>query len=322
MTAKIWILLIMVGLLCLVLLAYSCFSKDSNDKSLKRLQAGEQLKWPAEGQAAIGSIKAGVLALSSGNEKLQPIASITKVITALAIMEKQPFRPGQKGSTYHITSNDIERNNVYKSDGGSALPLFTGMKLTQAEAMQRMLMASDNIMADVLVERIFGSMDMYVSYSNEMLKRMGLTQTVVADASGFNPETVSTASELIEIGIAALRNPVIAKIVAQQQAAIPEAGIIKNTNQMLGINGTIGIKTGTTDKAGSCLLFAARYTTSAGKKDTIIGVIMGDKNHERLYADSRALLLSAKNNYGGVDVQPNKNIAISPGKRRGLSPKQ
>jgi D-alanyl-D-alanine carboxypeptidase (penicillin-binding protein 5/6) len=96
--------------------------------------------------------------------------------------------------------------------------------------MQRMLIASDNNMADILVERIFGSKEAYLSYARDMLKRMDLSRTIVADASGFSPATVSTPSEIVAIGIAALKNPVIARIVAQQQAQVPVAGIIKNTN--------------------------------------------------------------------------------------------
>lgn len=277
-------------------LAYSFFAKDRNET---------QLAWPAFGQAAIGSLEDGLLASSSANEKLRPTASMAKVITALAIMKKQPFKPGQEGQTYSITRNDIAGLNAYISEGGSVLPMLIGMKLTQYQAMQRMLIASDNNMADILVERVFGSKEAYLSYARNMLKGMGLRRTVVADASGFNPATASTPSELVAIGIAALKNKVIAGIVAQRQAQIPVAGAIKNTNQLLGADGVIGIKTGTTGKAGSCLLFAARYTARNGKKGTIVGVIMGDKNHRTLYRDSRDLLASAKQNFwpgaGSID---------------------
>ena len=304
-------------------LAHSFFSKDRNETLLKPLQKGVQLAWPAVGQAAIGSAEDGLLAISSDNEKLRPTASMAKVITALAIMEKQPFNPGQEGQTYTIVKNDIARLNAYISEGGSVLPILIGMKFTQYQAMQRMLIASDNIMADILVERVFGSKEEYVTYARDMLKRMGLRQTVVADASGFSPATVSKPSELVAIGIAALKNPVIARIVAQQQAQIPVAGIIKNTNQLLGTDGIIGIKTGTTDKAGSCLLFAARYTAKDGQKGTIVGVIMGDTNHSNLYNDARNLLASAKKGFGIVEAQSKRNIvAPAPKQRKDLVPKQ
>ena len=304
-------------------LAHSFFSIDRNETLLKPLKHGVKLAWPAVGQAAIGSVEDGLLARSSDKEKVRPTASMAKVITALAIMAKQPFKPGQEGQTYTITKNDITRLNAYISEGGSVLPLLIGMKLTQYQAMQRMLIASDNNIADILVERIFGSKETYVSYAQDMLKRMGLSRTVVADASGFSPATVSTPTELVTIGIAALKNPVIAKIVAQRQAQLPVVGIIRNTNQLLGINGTIGIKTGTTDEAGSCLLFAAAYTPKDGQKGTIVGVIMGDTNHSRLYSDSRDLLASAKQGFGMVGAQSTRNAdGHSPKQRTSPPPKQ
>jgi len=315
--------LFLAALLSIGFVAHRCFSKDRNEVLLKPLQQDVQLAWPTVGQAAIGSIEDGLLARSSDNEKLRPAASMAKVITALAIMEKQPFKPGQEGQTYTITKNDIANLNTYISGGGSVLPILIGMKLTQYQAMQRMLIASDNNMADLLVERIFGSNEAYMSFAKDMLKRMDLSRTVVADASGFNAATVSTPSELIAIGIAALKSPVIARIVAQQQAQLPVAGIIKNTNQLLGTDGVIGIKTGTTDKAGSCLLFAARYTAEDGKKDTIVGVIMGDTNHSKLYSDSRALLASAKRGYGMVKAQSTGiDVAPSPKRKKSLPTKR
>jgi len=298
MSIKKFIVVFLVVLIGAGLLAYSLFSKDRKEILLKPLRQNVQLAWPVVGQAAIGSVEDGLLALSSDNEKLRPIASMAKVITALAIMEKQPFKYGQEGQTYTINKNDIAGLNAYISEGGSVLPILIDMKLTQYQAMQRMLIASDNNTADILAERIFGSREAYVSYAQNMLKRMGLSRTVVADASGFNPATVSTPSELVTIGIAALKIPVIAKIIAQHRAQLPVAGVIKNTNQLLGTDGIIGIKTGTTNKAGSCLLFAARYTAQEGKKGTIVGVIMGDTNHSTLFSDSRDLLVSAKQGFG------------------------
>lgn len=301
------IAIIVVALILLGLFANSYFYKDHQDGDID---------WPSVGQAAIGSVEEGILARSSNNERLRPIASMAKVITALAIMERRPFKPGQQGETYTITEDDIASMNAYMSDGGSVLPILVGMRLTQYQALQRILIASDNTIADILVERIFGSMESYTAYAQNMLKRMGLNRTIVADASGFSSETASTPSELIAIGIAALKNSIIAKIVSQQQAQVPVAGNIKNTNQLLGTNGIIGIKTGTTDAAGSCLLLAARYTFKDGQKRTIVGVIMGDKNHRSLYSDTKSLLASARHVFDTVAVKSTHNANEQPLKER------
>jgi D-alanyl-D-alanine carboxypeptidase (penicillin-binding protein 5/6) len=267
-----------------------------------------QLAWPTIGQAAVGSAEDGLLTRSSENEVLRPTASMAKVVTALAIMEKQPFELGQAGQTYTLTSKDVENYHTEVARGGSVLPVYEGMVLTQYQAMQMMLLRSANNIADTLAEKVFGSQEAYASYAQNMLQRMGLSQTVITDPSGFNPATTSTPSELVAVGIAALKNPVIAEIVAQPQAQIPGVGVIKNTNNLLGTDGVIGIKTGTTDSAGNCLLFAARYATKNGQKETIVGVIMGDTNDTSLFNDSRNLLASVRQGYDLVGSQPTSNI--------------
>lgn len=275
-------------------------SKKDNPPVSKLFPPNFQLKWPTAGQAAIGTVEDGVLARSSDDEDLNPTASIAKVITALAVMERQPFRLGEKGQSYTIHEDDVLRSKAYRTDGGSVLPVFAGKKITQYEALQRMLIFSDNNAADILVERTFGSIESYALYAQNMLRRMGLTRTIVADASGFDAATVSTPSELIAIGILALKNEVIATIVSQRQSRISGIGLVKNRNQLLGVQGVVGIKTGTTKKAGSCLLFAARYAKNKRDSGTIVGVIMGDTNHRMLYADSENLLASAKQGLGAA----------------------
>jgi D-alanyl-D-alanine carboxypeptidase (penicillin-binding protein 5/6) len=316
---------LLVGIFAIVLVLFgsyvtTSFSRESSKplattiSSQSPLAKDAQLAWPMVGQAAIGSVKDGLLAHSSDNEEPRPTASMAKIITALAIMEKQPFEPGQTGRSYTLTAKDVANYHIEAARDGSVVAVHEGMVLTQYQAMQAMLIASGNNVADTLVERIFGSEEAYVSYAQNMLQRMGLSQTVVADASGFNPATVSTPSELVIIGITALKNPVIAEIVAQSQAWIPGIGIIQNTNELLGIDGVSGIKTGTTDKAGSCLLFAAGYTAKNGQKTTIVGVVMGSIDASGLYSDSRKLLTSTAQGLGLIETQSIDNTAPPSGR--------
>lgn len=258
-----------------------------------------QIAWPANVNAAVGTATDGVLAQSSTHETPHSTASMAKVITALAVLQRQPLDTDQSGPTYTLTAHDVAIYRQYVQQDGSVLPVYQGMQLTEYQMLQAMLIASADNIADTLAERVFGSQDAYVAYAQAMVQSMGLGQTTIADASGYDPNTVSTPSNLVTVGIAAINNPVIAQIVAQPAARIPGVGTIKNTNQLLGTDGVVGIKTGTTDSAGKCLLFASQYySTKNNKQTTIVGVIMSDSNEANLVNDSATLLHSAEQ---GID---------------------
>jgi D-alanyl-D-alanine carboxypeptidase (penicillin-binding protein 5/6) len=244
------------------------------------------------GWAAIGSVEDGLLAHSPDNKEPRPIASIAKLIAALAIMQATS---GRTDESYTLTHQDVEISRTYIARGGVVLPAREGLVLTLRQALQAMLIGSASDVTDILIERVFGSMAAYLLYARAMLHRMQLGKTVVADASGFNPNTVSTPSELVTIGIAALKNPMIAEIVAQPKVQIPGVkNVITNRNKLFGVvEGVIGIKTGATAKAGSCLLFAARHIVQNKRKMTIVAAIMGGDS-KSIYSDSKNLLASAK----------------------------
>jgi D-alanyl-D-alanine carboxypeptidase (penicillin-binding protein 5/6) len=121
-----------------------------------------------------------------------------------------------------------------------------------------------------------GTRDAFVAKMNAKAKELGMNSTRFADASGYSPQTVSTPSDLILLGQAAMRDPIFAEVVSQREATLPVAGRVFNVNTSLGIEGNVGIKTGSTPEAGSCLLFAARRTV-LGQEMMIIGAVM-DQN--------------------------------------------
>lgn len=297
-----------VGILLVVTVGLGCaqriFSSSETPRATQtppvpiQLARDVEFTWPATASAAIGNAGSGVLAQSSPDEVPRPTASMAKVITALAVLEKRPIAPGQPGEKYTLTAQDVAHYTQDMSAGGSVMPVYVGMEITQREALQLMLMVSANNMADTLVDKTFGSQEAYVTYAQSMVRKMGLAKTTVADASGMSPATVSTPSELVRIGIAALANPAIAHIVSQAHADIPGVGVVANTNQLLGDNGVIGIKTGTTDEAGSCLMVAAKYVTLENQPVTIVGVVMGEDDAETLYRDSDLLLTLTQQSYG------------------------
>jgi D-alanyl-D-alanine carboxypeptidase (penicillin-binding protein 5/6) len=126
----------------------------------------------------------------------------------------------------------------------------------------------------------------FVAKMNATAAEFGMTNSHYTDPAGFDPGTVSTAADQVILGEKAMALPAFAEIVAQPSAVLPGTGPVVNANHMLGQNGVVGIKTGSTDQAGGCLLFAARLT-AAGRPVTIIGAVFGQpgtNSHRQLLA--------------------------------------
>lgn len=287
--------------------SYAAISKDLPviAPNLVKIQPIEgqdvSLPWPT-GQGALGTFDEGLIISSPNQEVQRPIASMTKLVTALALLEKQPLEQGQIGKTYAITAADVALYHSYLAKFGSVLPVRVGQQLSQYHALQALLISSANNIADTLVINEFGSLESYTQYANEMLAGYGLTSTTVNDASGFSPSTTSTPSDMLVIGTKALQNPVISEIVATRQTVIPGSGTIRNTNLLLADEGVIGLKTGTTDEAGSCLIFAFDHQPEGQEKTTIIGVVMGVPSWPQLYNQTRELIASTKTKFQSRQV--------------------
>ncbi len=88
-------------------------------------------------------------------------------------------------------------------------------------------------------------------------RRLGMTGTSYTDPSGLDPSTTSTGADQVRPGMAAMREPALAAIAAMPTALVPVAGVVRNTNTLLGQDGIVGLKTGSTQAAGGCLLVAA-----------------------------------------------------------------
>lgn len=264
--------------------------------------ASTPLAWPAYGQAAVGSEKYGLLA-NTENQTPVPTASTAKLITVLAVLESKPLRIGSQGPTITLTQKDVAIKDAYVAQDGSVVAVEAGQQITQYQALQAVLLPSSNNMADSLAIWTFGSLENYTSYANQMLQSYGITHTTVGtDASGLSPSTKSTASDLVLIGQRAMKNPIIAEIVAQKQATIPVAGVIRNTNFILGQDNIIGLKTGNTDEAGRVFVLAGKHTLENGQEITMITAIMGSPSFEAVMQDSKTLFASAKANLVFVNI--------------------
>ncbi len=278
-------------------------------RSFKTAQTVPALPWPGYGQAAFGSLDEGLLAKQPASaEQARPIASVTKLITALTILKKHPLAAGQSGPNIPITQQDLDSYHDYYSRGGSVVAVAPGMQLNQYQALQGLLLPSGNNMSDTLAVWAYGSMSDYLKAANDNLQSLGMTNSSVADASGFSPKSRSTAADLIKLGQAVLSQPVLAEIVAQKQAIVPVAGEIVNTNIILGaadddiqIN---GIKTGNTDEAGGCFLGSATYKYPGGLKTTVIAAVVGAPHLDSALLSARKILHDGKAQFGQRTVLP------------------
>jgi D-alanyl-D-alanine carboxypeptidase (penicillin-binding protein 5/6) len=237
------------------------------------------LVWPPSAAIAVGAVGfPGVLA-SAGTDAALPIASITKVITALTVLEQHPLKLGEAGPDLTFTSIDVAYERAYYAVGGSTEPVRSGLVLSQYQVLQTVLISSANNYARSLGVWAFGSDAAFVTAAGEWLERHGLHNTTVAEATGIDPANTSTSSDLIELAKLALADPVIAEIVATPAATLPYVGEITSSNKILGNLGVDGIKTGTLPEAGACLLFSTDVTIGS-ETVTVVGVALGGTKHE------------------------------------------
>jgi D-alanyl-D-alanine carboxypeptidase (penicillin-binding protein 5/6) len=129
---------------------------------------------------------------------------------------------------------------------------------------------------------------------NQVAAQLGMAHTRYTDPSGLDPNTVSTATDQVKLAHTAIAVPALAQIVAMPQATLPVAGLVKNVNTLLGRDGIVGIKTGSTDQAGGCLVFAAKIGVE-GRQFRVIGAVLGTgPSMEQAFAASQRLVQTAK----------------------------
>lgn len=262
---------------------------ESNE-GVQQTKLNLPIKWPAYGHAAYGVANKGAVSSKDTSEPV-PVASLAKVITALAIMKEKPLTLGDNGPLITFTREDTISYHEYYQKGGAVVPVTEGMQLSQHQAMQAMLMTSANNISDSLAIWAFGSIENYNTYANKMVREMGLSNTVVEDASGFSPKTMSTAEDMTVLGIAYMSNPVLRKISTDPNATIPHAGLIPNYNAAVNEEGIVGIKIGFTDEAGRCFMVA-----SISKQDNqtingpTVAVVLGANDLLTAMEDAKSLL--------------------------------
>ncbi|MHB1538653.1 MAG: D-alanyl-D-alanine carboxypeptidase family protein [Solirubrobacteraceae bacterium] len=232
-----------------------------------------KLAWPREGESAVEVAGVGRLGVH-GSDKPVPIASVAKVMTAYLTLREFPLQPGSEGFELTVTKAEVREEHARVALEESVVPVAAGERLSERQALQALLLPSANNVAAMLARHDAGSEAAFIARMNATASNIGMTGTRYTDPSGFLETTVSTPTGLLELAAVAMREPGFAALVNEREARLPVAGRVVNYNGLLGSEGYVGIKTGSDEAAGGCLLFAKRATV-AGHHFTILGVVLG-----------------------------------------------
>ncbi|HET9897312.1 MAG TPA: D-alanyl-D-alanine carboxypeptidase [Streptosporangiaceae bacterium] len=197
----------------------------------------------------------------------RPVASLTKVMTALVVVTA-----GHLGRRIRITQAEVEYvRDFHASNAG----LIAGDILSARNLLYAMLLPSGADAAMALAESYGPGIPAFVRKMNSLARKLHLTRTHFTNFDGLRSSDVSTPANLVKLGEAAMRHKAFRDVVKRKWfnlKAWPHRHhyFWRNTNLLLRrYPGTIGIKTGWTPAAGECLLFEAVY-----RKKTLIGVIL------------------------------------------------
>jgi D-alanyl-D-alanine carboxypeptidase (penicillin-binding protein 5/6) len=205
------------------------------------------IAWPTTGQA---SYALDGKVFDSPDQTPVPIASVAKVMTAYVTVHHL-----SAGAQLVVDEGDVADMKRRRGRGESIVKVAAGEVLTRDQALTALLLPSANNVAAMLAERVSGHWPAFLRLMNRTARDLGMTDTTYTDPSGYQPSTVSTAHDQLLLLRAAMRSSTLARIMGKPSAYLPVAGVVTNTNSLLGRDGFVAGKTGSTSSAGGCLVF-------------------------------------------------------------------
>jgi D-alanyl-D-alanine endopeptidase (penicillin-binding protein 7) len=216
----------------------------------------------------------GEVVMDKNGDAVTPIASITKLMTAIVILES-----GLDLQTpVALTREDVDLKK------GSRSRLRTGVSLTRDELLLIALMASENRAAAALARSYPGGTQAFVAAMNEMAAELQMSDTRFVDPTGLSPQNVSNARDLAKLVRAAHGYPLIREYSTRGKATVLLSGKQKmnyhNTNGLVrNSRWEIDLsKTGYISEAGRCLVMQVRLAS----KDLIVVLLDSWGKHSRV----------------------------------------
>jgi D-alanyl-D-alanine carboxypeptidase (penicillin-binding protein 5/6) len=229
--------------------------------------------WPRQGQGAyvVGDGRPAV----SPHQRPVPIASVAKVMTAYVVLKHYPLSDGDSGPRFAVSQSDVEDTEARRRDGQSVVTVSAGEQLTERDALMAILLPSANNVSVLVARQVSGSVDAFVAEMNRTARALKMSHTTYTDPSGYDDGTVSTARDQLRLARVVAEDETLAAMMATRSYWLPVAGVVRNTNTLLGHDGFVGMKTGSDQAAGGCLMFRA---------GPVIGVVLGQRGHNLIDA--------------------------------------
>lgn len=234
------------------------------------------------GSAVLVDLDTGQVLFELDRRERRPIASLTKIMTALLVVERA-------GLTDVVTVSEGAASG--QVSGISGLGLEPGERIRVNELLYALLLQSANDAALALAEHVSGSVEAFVDAMNARAEQLGLTRTMFASPNGLDDSGYSSAGDLVRLTRAALRSRGFASVVATRFHTVlsldAEPRIVQNRNVLLWLYpGAIGVKTGFTSPAGFCVVAGAQRGD-----ERLLAVVLGEPGEP--FSDAASLL-----NYG------------------------
>jgi serine-type D-Ala-D-Ala carboxypeptidase (penicillin-binding protein 5/6) len=259
------------------------------------------LDWPTQGTAAVVIPSYGVAV--SSNDEVVPIASLTKMMTAYVVLQALPLSGGASGPCFTINESALATYQHMDKTGQSAVKVAVGEVLCERDLLGGLLVHSANNYAVLLAEMAGGTVTNFVAMMNQTAAQLGLSHTHYAEPSGYDPRSVSTATEQGQLAADLMASPLVRSIVAMTSITLPVAGSVATFTPYLGVDNVIGVKSGRTQAAGGCVVMAMTFTRGA-VTETLYSVVLGARGGNLLGpagAAALALAFSARDNQVHVD---------------------
>ena len=238
-------------------------------------------------RAVLVATGAGEVLYERNAERELPMASITKLMTAIVVLERK--RPGDL-MIVRETAAGV---------GESSVHLLVGEKLSVRDLLAAALIQSANDAAFALAAGTAGDVSEFVALMNAKARQLGLTHTHFVRPDGLDvPGHYSSARDVLKLARVAMKKPLVRRLVAMRSATIAGGRSLFSWNDLLGrYPGLIGVKTGHTDAAGWCEVAAARRDGV-----TIYTVVLGSPTRAQRNADLARLLAWGQDFFGRLQV--------------------